>query len=99
MFFTDLPPKQPPKVKRNDAYKILRNLDSVPCENDLELTISSKLGNLTPGKLVDQLQSYSNNDDQTVELNRRCRAAGLRFYFDEGDLVQFRLQNEGDHHV
>lgn len=80
------------KIHRNEAYKILRQLDVVacPCESKLEEEILEDLGHLSAGRLVDQLQSYANNDDQTVEMNRRCRAAGLRFFFDAGDRVQFR---------
>lgn len=80
------------KIPRNDAYKILRNLVDVPCESAHEEEVAQKLGNLTPGRLVDQMQSYADIENQTVEMERRCRAAGLKFFFDAGQLVQFRQQ-------
>ncbi|BEI26150.1 hypothetical protein NMR92_001351 [Vibrio cholerae] len=78
------------KIARNDAYKILRSLKDVPCLSPQEESASEKLGHLSPGRVVDQLQSFANTDKQTTELNRRCRAAGLQFFFDQGGLVQFR---------
>ena len=84
------------KVPKNAAYKILRNLNlqTVPCETEDEIEASKKLGELSPGRLVDQLQSFANTDAQTAEMNRRCRAAGLRFYFDAGHKVQFKREKQ-----
>ena len=80
------------KIPRNEAYKILRNQKTDDCQNDLEACIYKKMGHLSAGQLVDKLQSYANIDDQQVELHRRCRAAGLTFFFDAGSRVQFRKQ-------
>lgn len=78
------------KIPRNDAYKILRSLKDIPCMSEQEMSASEKLGHLSPGRVVDQLQSFANTEKQETELNRRCRAAGLQFFFDQGGLVQFR---------
>ena len=82
------------KVQKNAAYKMLRALDlsAIPCQTDEEMQASEKLGEMSPGRLVDQLQSFANIDAQTAEMNRRCRAAGLRFYFDAGHKVQFKRE-------
>ena len=64
------------KIPRNDAYKILRSLVDVPCENAREEEVAQKRGSLTPGRRVDQMQAYADIANQTVEMERRCRAAG-----------------------
>ncbi|MDH1472541.1 hypothetical protein [Shewanella sp. GD03713] len=78
------------KIKRNEAYGILRKLDEIPCINEEELKASEKLSHLSAGRLVDQIQSYAESEFQTLELNRRCRAAGLKFFFDAGQRIQFK---------
>lgn len=82
------------KIPRNEAYGLLRKLEVVPCINQEEEAVSSKLKHLTAGKLVDQMQSYADHTKQSLELSRRCRAAGLKFFFDAGQRVQFRKNME-----
>jgi hypothetical protein len=82
------------KIHRNEAYGILRKLDVIPCNNEAEMEASKKLGHLSAGRLVDQIQSYANSETQTLELERRCRAAGLKFFFDAGQRIQFKKQFE-----
>lgn len=81
------------KIQRKEAYQILRNSQrkgNVPCISSLEEKVSERLSEVTIGRLVNQVEMYANNDDQVVELNRRCRAVNLSFFFDFGDKVQFR---------
>ncbi len=82
----------PTAIKRNLAYKILRNLpDILPCKSELEVAVAAKLEQVPASRLVDQLQQFANNDYQMVEMKRRCRHANLYFYFDAGSKVQFRM--------
>ena len=81
------------KINKNEAYKILRKSQregDIPCQNSLEQKISERFVDVSIGRLVWQVQAYANNDDQSLELQRRCRAVNLSFFFDFGEKVQFR---------
>ena len=72
------------KIPRNEAYSLLRKVDTT------QSVESNKVATISAGRLVDQIQSYSDNTTQLSELNKRCREAGLQFFFDAGQRIQFR---------
>lgn len=72
------------KIPRNEAYSLLRKIDTTQSVG------SNKVATISAGRLVDQIQSYADNTTQLNELNKRCSEAGLQFFFDAGQRIQFR---------
>ena len=72
------------KIPRNEAYSLLRKVDTT------QSVESNKVATISADRLVDQIQSYADNTTQLSELNKRCREAGLQFFFDAGQRIQFR---------
>ena len=81
------------KIPRNNAYKLLRTVDTskLECISNEERRAAAKLATLPASRIVDQIQQYADSVDQQIEMARRCRAVGLDFYSDLDSHVQFKI--------